>query len=157
MGRGRAWSTSCLAGRTLRSGPCAQGGSGLAVSGSWCPGWRPAASMAGCFHELPAGPQLPLGLMPQGPRGAPRRWSRPCVGRVASGARASFPVLVPRVCRGTSTGSLASHLENPRDRGAWWAAVYGVTQSRTRLTQLSSSGSSRRLVVNGRAGIQILI
>ena len=26
-----------------------------------------------------------------------------------------------------------SCLENPRDRGAWWAAVYGVTQGRTRL------------------------
>ena len=26
-----------------------------------------------------------------------------------------------------------SQLENPRDRGAWWAAVYGVAQSRTRL------------------------
>ena len=32
--------------------------------------------------------------------------------------------------------------ENPRDGGAWWAAVYGVTQSRTRLKQLSSSSSS---------------
>ena len=31
--------------------------------------------------------------------------------------------------------------ENPRDRGAWWAAVYGVTQSRTRLKWLSSSSS----------------
>ena len=30
-------------------------------------------------------------------------------------------------------------LENPRDRGAWWAAVYGVAQSQTRLKQLSSS------------------
>ena len=28
-----------------------------------------------------------------------------------------------------------SCLENPRDGGAWWAAVYGVTQSRTRLKQ----------------------
>ena len=27
-----------------------------------------------------------------------------------------------------------SCLENPRDRGAWWAAVYGVTQSQTRLS-----------------------
>ena len=27
----------------------------------------------------------------------------------------------------------------PRNRGAWWASVYGVTQSRTRLKQLSSS------------------
>ena len=35
-----------------------------------------------------------------------------------------------------------SCLENPRDRGAWWAAVYGVTQSRTRLKWLRSSSSS---------------
>ena len=33
-------------------------------------------------------------------------------------------------------------MENPRDWGAWWAAVYGVAQSRTRLKQLSSSSSS---------------
>ena len=32
-----------------------------------------------------------------------------------------------------------SCLENPREGGAWWAAVYGVTQSWTRLKQLSSS------------------
>ena len=30
-----------------------------------------------------------------------------------------------------------SCLENPRDRGAWWAAVSGVTQSRTRLSDLT--------------------
>ena len=35
-----------------------------------------------------------------------------------------------------------SCLENPRDGGAWWAAIYGVTQSRTRLKRLSSSSSS---------------
>ena len=35
-----------------------------------------------------------------------------------------------------------SCLESPRDGGAWWAAVYGVTQSRTRLKRLSSSSSS---------------
>ena len=35
-----------------------------------------------------------------------------------------------------------SCLENPRDGGAWWAAVYGVTQSRTQLKWLSSSSSS---------------
>ena len=29
--------------------------------------------------------------------------------------------------------------ENPRDGGAWWAALYGVAQSWTRLTRLSSS------------------
>ena len=27
-----------------------------------------------------------------------------------------------------------SYLENPMDRGAWWATVYGVTKSRTRLS-----------------------
>ena len=35
-----------------------------------------------------------------------------------------------------------SCLENPRDGGAWWAAVYGVAQSRTRLKQLSSSSNA---------------
>ena len=34
-----------------------------------------------------------------------------------------------------------SCLENPRDGGAWWAAVYGVVQSQTRLKRLSSSSS----------------
>ena len=38
-----------------------------------------------------------------------------------------------------------SCLENPVDRGAWWAAVYGVAQSRTWLKRLSSSSSSSRL------------
>ena len=36
----------------------------------------------------------------------------------------------------------SSCLENPRDGGAWWAAVYGVAQGWTRLKQLSSSSSS---------------
>ena len=35
-----------------------------------------------------------------------------------------------------------SCLENPGDGGAWWAAIYGVAQSRTRLKRLSSSSSS---------------
>ena len=44
----------------------------------------------------------------------------------------SFKFYVPSSC-----------LENPRDGGAWWAAVYGFAQSRTRLKRLSSSSSSR--------------
>ena len=39
-----------------------------------------------------------------------------------------------------------SCLENPRDRGAWWAAVCGVAQSRTRLKRLSSSSSNEVMV-----------
>ena len=37
--------------------------------------------------------------------------------------------------------------KNPRDRGAWWAAVYGVAQSQTQLKRLSSS--SRTVILPG--------
>ena len=43
---------------------------------------------------------------------------------------------------GSGTPLQCSCLENPRDRGAWWAAIYGVAQSRTRLKRLSSSSSN---------------
>ena len=47
-------------------------------------------------------------------------------------------------CIGEGNGNplQCSCLENPRDRGAWWAAVYVVTQSQTRLKRPSSSSSS---------------
>ena len=47
-------------------------------------------------------------------------------------------------CIGEGNGNplQCSCLENPRDGGASWAAVYGVTQGRTQLTLLSSSSSS---------------
>ena len=47
-------------------------------------------------------------------------------------------------CIGEENGNplQCSCLENPRDGGAWWAAVYGVVQSRTWLKWLSSSSSS---------------
>ena len=46
-------------------------------------------------------------------------------------------------CIGEGNGNplQCSCLENPRDGGAWWAAVYGVAQSWTRLKRLSSSSS----------------
>ena len=46
-------------------------------------------------------------------------------------------------CIGEGNGNplQCSCLVNPRDGGAWWAAVYGVSQSRTRLKQHSSSSS----------------
>ena len=48
-------------------------------------------------------------------------------------------------CIGEGTGNplQCSCLENPMDRGAWWAAIYRVAQSWTRLKRLSSSSSSR--------------
>ena len=47
-------------------------------------------------------------------------------------------------CIGEGNGNrlLCSCLKNPRDGGAWWAAIYGVAQSRTRLKWFSSSSSS---------------
>ena len=47
-------------------------------------------------------------------------------------------------CIGEGNGNplQCSCLENPRDGGAWSAAVYGATQSRTRLKWLSSSSST---------------
>ena len=50
-------------------------------------------------------------------------------------------------CTGEGNGNplQCSFLENPRDGRAWWAAVYGVAQSQTRLKQLSSSSSNKAL------------
>ena len=50
-------------------------------------------------------------------------------------------------CIGEGNGNplQCSCLENPRDAGALWAAIYGVAQSQTQLKQLSSSSSSRLL------------
>ena len=44
-----------------------------------------------------------------------------------------------RIGEGNGNPLQCSCLENPRDGGAWWAAVSGVAQSRTRLKRLSSS------------------
>ena len=57
-------------------------------------------------------------------------------------------------CTGEGNGNplQCSCLENPRDGGAWWAAVCGVAQSRTQLKRLSSS-SSRSEVTSCRHGI----
>jgi len=50
----------------------------------------------------------------------------------------------PLSCTGEGNGNplQCSCLENPRGGGAWWAAIYGVAQSRTGLKRLSSSPSN---------------
>ena len=52
------------------------------------------------------------------------------------------------LCIGEGNGNplQCSCLENPRDRGAWWAAISGVAQSLTRLKQLSSNLAERVLM-----------
>ena len=51
-------------------------------------------------------------------------------------------------CIGEGNGNplQCSCLENPRDGGAWWAAICGVAQSRTRLKRLRSSSNNLRLL-----------
>ena len=51
-------------------------------------------------------------------------------------------------CIGEGNGNplQCSCLQNPRDWGAWWAAVYGVTQSWTQLKGLSSSSSRKGMM-----------
>ena len=65
-------------------------------------------------------------------------------GRYESDTTERLPFHFSLSCIGEGNGNplQCSGLENPRDGGAWWAAVYGVEQSRTQLKWLSSSSSS---------------
>ena len=56
--------------------------------------------------------------------------------------RLHFHFSVSCIGEGNGNPLQCSCLETLREGGAWWAAVYGVAQSRTRLKQLSSSSSS---------------
>ena len=62
--------------------------------------------------------------------------------RVGHDWATSLSLFLSRIGEGNGNPLQCSCLENPRDRGAWWGAVYGVAQSRTRLKRLSSSNSS---------------
>jgi len=77
----------------------------------------------------------------------PRNKPLPCKGIMESWWRASCAAqssqwthpVINSTLDGSSEKAMASHscLENPMDGGAWWAAVHGVTKSRTRATSLS--------------------
>ena len=69
-------------------------------------------------------------------------------GRSESDTTERLPFHFSLSCIGERNGNplQCSCLENPRDGGAWWAAVYGVAQGRTRLKRLSSSSSSSSLL-----------
>ena len=59
--------------------------------------------------------------------------------RVGQTERLHFHFSLSRIGEGNGNPLQCSCLENPRDGGAWWAAVYGVAQNRTRLKRLSRS------------------
>ena len=64
--------------------------------------------------------------------------------RTESDTTEQLPFHFSLSCTGEGNGNTLQYscLENPRDRGAWWAAVYGIAQSWTWLKWLSSSSSS---------------
>ena len=62
--------------------------------------------------------------------------------RVGTTERLHFHFSLSCIGEGNGNPLQYSCLENPRDGGAWWAAIYGVAQSWTRLKRLSSSSSS---------------
>ena len=66
------------------------------------------------------------------------------MGSLESDTTEQLPFHFSLSCIGEGNGNplKCSCLENPRDRGASWAAVYGVAQSRTWLKRLSSSSST---------------
>ena len=61
-----------------------------------------------------------------------RLWSMGLL-RVGQTEQLHFHFSLSCIGEGTGNPLQCSCLESPRDRGAWWAAVYGVAQSRTRL------------------------
>ena len=68
--------------------------------------------------------------------------------RVDTTERLHFHFSLPCIGEGNGNPLQCSCLENPRDGGAWGAAVYGVAQRWTRLKWLSSSSSSSIPVTN---------
>jgi len=61
---------------------------------------------------------------------------------VSRRVRHDWATSLSRIGEGNGNPLQCSCLESPRDGGAWWAAIYGVAQSRTWLKRLSSSSSS---------------
>ena len=64
--------------------------------------------------------------------------------------RLRFHFSLSCIAEGNGSSLQCSCLEDPRDAGAWWAAVYGVAQSWTRLKRLSPSSSSSSSSVTGK-------
>ena len=94
---------------------------------SWRRQWHPTpVLLPGKSH----GPRSLVGCSPWG------RWESDTTERL------HFLFSLSCIGEGNGNPLQCSCLENPRDREAWWAAVYGVAQSRTRLKRLSSSSSS---------------
>ena len=66
--------------------------------------------------------------------------------RVGCDWATSLSLFLSYVGEGNGSPLQCSCLENPRDGGAWWAAVYGVAQSRIRRKRLSSMNQRSQII-----------
>ena len=99
----------------------------LTTSLQWRRQWQPTpVLLSGKSH----GQRSLVGCSPWGPKESDMT------------ERLHFPFSLSGIGEGNGNPLHCSWLENPRDGGAWWAAIYGVAQSRTQLKGLSSSSSS---------------
>ena len=99
----------------------------------------------------------PMSEKAMAPHSSTFAWKIPWVeepGRLKSmgslGVGHDWVASLSRIGEGNGNPLQCPCLENPRDGGAWWAAIYGVTQSRTLLKRLSSSSSSKPMQVDVR-------
>ena len=100
---------------------------GVIRNGGWRRQWHPTlVLLPGKSH----GQRSLVGCSPWG------RWESDTTERL------HFHFSLSCIGEGNGNPLQCSCLENPGDGRAWWAAVYGVAQSRTRLKRLSSSSSS---------------
>ena len=111
--------------------------------------YEPVTSVLAAHSSILAwrvpGTEEPSGLLSMGLHGVRHDWSD-----LAAAAAAAL-----YVGEGNGTPLQYSCLENPMDGGAWWAAVYGVARSQTRLKWLSSSSSSS--IMSRKINVPILI
>ena len=107
-------------------------------------------NLVSIWHSLALPVELYLPEKAMAPHSSTLAWKIPrteepgrlqSMGSVRVGHNWATSLSLSLSCSGEGNGNplQCSCLENPRDGGAWWAAVYGVTQSRTRLKRLSSS------------------
>ena len=88
---------------------------------------------------------LPEGSVRVCPASLPRRekkYQRLCGSSFSLSLKLHSQFLLSCIGEGNGNPLQCSCLENPGDGRAWWAAIYGVAQSRTRLKRLSSSSSN---------------
>ena len=106
-----------------------------------CPSPTPRVYSNSCPSSQWCHPAISSSVVPFSscPQSLPASGSFPMIQFFALGSGISVDTHI--IGEGNGNPLQCSCLENPRDGGAWWPAIYGVTQSRTRLMWLSSSST----------------